>query len=37
MVSRMAEVYKSRIIKLLKHADYTPVKVAELFTLPIFT
>jgi ribonuclease R len=26
----MAEVYKSRIIKLLRHADYTPVKVAEL-------
>jgi ribonuclease R len=26
----MAEIYKSRIIKLLRHADYKPVKVAEL-------
>ncbi len=26
----MGEVYKSRIVKLLRHADYTPVKVTEL-------
>ncbi|MBN1361025.1 MAG: ribonuclease R [Sedimentisphaerales bacterium] len=26
----MAQVYKDRIIKLLKHADYTPVKLAQL-------
>jgi ribonuclease R len=26
----MPEVYKQRIIKLLKHADYTPVKVTQL-------
>ncbi|MHC4571017.1 MAG: ribonuclease R [Planctomycetota bacterium] len=26
----MPEIYKERIIKLLKHADYTPVKLAQL-------
>ena len=30
MVRFMAEIYKSRIIKLLRRDDYTPVKVAEL-------
>ena len=26
----MAEIYKKRIVKLLKHADYTPLKLAQL-------
>jgi len=26
----MAEIFKKRIVKLLKHADYTPVKVGQL-------
>jgi len=26
----MAEIYKERIIGLLKHADYQPVRVAQL-------
>jgi ribonuclease R len=30
LVVKMREVYKKKIIKLLKHADYKPVKVSEL-------
>jgi ribonuclease R len=30
LVVKMLEVYKSRILKLLKHADYEPVKVGQL-------
>jgi len=29
-VIRMAEIFKERIIKLLKHSDYAPVKLAQL-------
>ncbi len=30
IIIQMAEVFKSRIVKLLKHADYTPVKLGQL-------
>ena len=30
LVVKMREVYKKKIIKLLKHADYKPAKVSEL-------